>query len=100
MLPHRQAEGPKAARATGAVSGAVPPPGGVSEDRGGRIGGRGGGLLAPASAHETDAQIISAPHALDVVVIAPCNIRIRRVGAFVQKFPAFAPFELILRPAT
>ena len=53
-----------------------------------------------ASAHETDAQSISAPHALDVVVIAPCNTRIRRVGAFVQKFPAFAPFELILRPAT
>ena len=67
---------------------------------GGRIGGRGGGLLAPASAHETDAQIISAPHELDVVVIAPWNIRIRRVGAFVQKFPVFAPFELILRPAT
>ena len=84
----------------GGCTGAVPPPGGVSEDRGGRIGGRGDGLLAPASAHETDAQIISAPHALDVVVIAPWNIRIRRVGAFVQKFPVFAPFELILRPAT
>ena len=72
---------------------AVPPPDGVSEDRGGRVGGRGGELLAPASAHETDPQIISTPHELDVVVIAPCNIRIRRVGAFVQKFPVFAPFD-------
>jgi hypothetical protein len=64
----------------GGCAGVVPPPGCGSEEEGGRIGGRGGGWpLAPASAHETDAQIISAPHELDVVVIAPRNNRLHLI---------------------
>ena len=50
----------------------VVPPGWVCEDEGGRIGGKGGWPL-PASAQETDAQIISAPE-LNAVATAPRNI--------------------------
>ena len=59
----------------GGGAGVVPPPGCVSEDEVGRIGGRGGGPFAPASAQVTEAQIISAPHELNVLATAPWKIR-------------------------